>query len=61
MTHNDQPVTLRDWFAGQAMDEMFRLNRDYVKATGKADGVLRQTAVDAYRFADAMIAARGEA
>lgn len=43
-------MTLRDWFAGQALAGM----------TGNSEngGLLSTVAFDAYRFADAMLAAR---
>jgi len=54
-THNpnthESGMTLRDWFAGQALanDWCKRIDEDH----------LSDTAEDAYRLADAMIAERG--
>jgi hypothetical protein len=56
----DTGMTLRDWFAGQALAGMVtrpfeRANPDYVEESGSVcDAFARQ----AYEFADAMLAAR---
>lgn len=55
-------LTLRDWFAGQALVEFVRINERVT--TGREnipyDLVLKVTAEQAYALADAMIAARKE-
>lgn len=53
--HGDRPhlesgMTLRDWFAGQALAGLL--------ADGKNSGRFADIASDAYDFADAMLAAR---
>lgn len=48
-----QGMTLRDWFAGQALAEAIRLHND-----GYYDGGNDAIAKCAYQFADALIAAR---
>ncbi len=54
MANSDQERTLRDWFAGQALVGMI--------PTPRAPGVLpmsvEQMAIQAYKYADAMLLAR---
>jgi len=45
------PVSLRDWFAGQALAGM-------IESHGMGEKRHEYAAHDAYRFADAMLAAR---
>ena len=51
-------MTLRDWFAGQALNAAFSSSWD---ADLTVDANARVSAVWAYAIADAMIAARGAA
>ncbi len=55
MANSDNERTLRDWFAGQALVGMI--------PTPRSPGVLprsvEQMAVEAYKYADAMLLARG--
>lgn len=48
-------MTLRDWFAGQALRSLFRFNRYRELITDPA-----QAANNAYAFADAMLAERSK-
>lgn len=48
-------MSLRDWFAGQALEAMIHLSRD--DDGGWADSTVAQ---GAYQLADAMLAARGD-
>lgn len=53
-------MTLRDYFAGQALTVMFALNRDYLARVAQDNSypINEATARDAYDLADAMIAYR---
>lgn len=55
-------MTLRDWFAGQAMVAMFAVNRDYLERVSqdKYFPITAASARDAYAFADAMLSARNQ-
>lgn len=52
--HESVGMTLRDWFAGQALDGLLSSNATY---GGKTDD-RASLAADAYAYADAMIAER---
>lgn len=54
-------MTLRDYFAGQAMNGMISGDaQPYISIKESADGIVQEdkTASRAYRYADAMLAAR---
>jgi hypothetical protein len=53
--NQSQGMSLRDWFAGQALAGMFR-HKGWINTV---DGDETEAAARAYRIADAMIAARG--
>lgn len=61
MRYSNEGMTLRDWFAGQALDGMLASEthgRGLAVSPGK-DGTLEEnTARRAYTFADAMLRAR---
>lgn len=50
-------MTLRDYFAGQALDACMREADEWYRSGNPCD-VLQRAAVGAYRLADAMLAAR---
>ena len=57
--NGDKGMSLRDWFAGQALSEAFRARREYVAAfTNTRDIGLAEIAATAYALADAMLAER---
>jgi len=54
-------MTLRDWFAGQASEDDLDKYRDFFFCCDSREVVGKYTREQAkYRYADAMIAARGE-
>ena len=50
-------MSLRDWFAGQALPAIINGNTEFCKLGGKATA-LDSIATDCYKLADAMLAAR---
>ena len=59
--HGSNGMTLRDYFAGQAMNGMIYGDaQPYISIKESADGIVQEdkTASRAYRYADAMLAAR---
>lgn len=52
-------MTLRDWFAGQALANMAHAAGMEMTAEARA-AIFRRRAVQCYEIADAMVAARGE-
>lgn len=57
-TTTEYGMSLRDWFAGQAMLPTFLLSLEAVKSGGDANISERDLAEGAYAFADAMLAER---
>jgi len=57
--HDHTGMTLRDWFAGQAIQNSYLLYDDAYERT-VSDETYAEAACNAYRIADAMIAARGK-
>jgi hypothetical protein len=55
-------MSLRDWFAGQALVAIIQVTSAGLHQPSKKHGcrVVEAIALDAYEMADAMIAARGE-
>lgn len=51
-------MSLRDWFAGQAIYSVAIASVGL--DSGEIDELARRTAIDAYKFADAMLSARHE-
>ena len=54
-THSADGMSLRDWFAGQALADLASVDRD-VEMFG-----VDEVAKECYQLADAMLAHRGEA
>lgn len=52
----EQGLSIRDWFAGQALSALVRQFAEPADAAGNAVGL----AEDAYRLADAMLAERAK-
>lgn len=53
-------MTLRDWFAGQALQGILGTNYDWFTSGTETGSRTHEAAAFAYSLADAMIAARGE-
>lgn len=51
-------MTLRDWFAGQALPMCWEMNREYFNKHGGASMFMLSSARDAYEAADTLLAAR---
>ena len=56
-THYNEGMSLRDWFAGKAIDSNMREAVEWYNAGTQCD-VYARAASGAYRMADAMLAAR---
>lgn len=54
---NHSGMTLRDWFAGQALNETIA----QVMHSGATGDIAKRVAITAYQLADAMLAARKDA
>ena len=56
-TYFEPGMSLRDWFAGQALPAMMQM-AGVPKDPARCDAVITNVAAAAYQFADAMLAAR---
>lgn len=56
--HSNGGMTLRDWFAGQALASLLKVSSDTQPGESAYAGFPELAASDAYLYADAMLAAR---